>query len=260
MNVTFVGQSVNLTGGNLVRTSLYPDSYIAFNYTPISNIQFNKIPLGFETSRFDNNISTGTLTIYANTSVSDARVTSYSGSKWTDKLVVNGNTDYTLSDYADDYQILGDPFAVNIPVSSINQGSNSITISTGSNSTTPTGGSNDSRVVYTLLVNGFADYSAVVSKSDGCSWTVTFEDGSAATMKVPSDYIGADICSYSGATYDTDDAIDIAVYQLFRNLDLDKNGKLDINIDETNLDVNSLTVSKVPSLWGPAIIEVRVWE
>ena len=32
------------------------------------------------------------------------------------------------------------------------------------------------------------------------------------------------------------------------------------NINENNLDVSTLIISKVPSLWGPAIIEVRVWE
>ena len=108
--------------------------------------------------------------------------------------------------------------------------------------------------------NGFADYSSVVAKSDGCSWTVSFEDGTSTTIKVPSTYSGADICSFSTQTYDTNDALDNAVYSLFSNLDIDKDGKLDVNIDVNNLNVNTLTISKVPSLWGPAIIEIRVWE
>jgi len=258
-NISYQSQSVNISSGNLGRTRLYPDSYLAFNYTPLE-AQFNKIPLGFETERFGNNISSGTLDIYPNTSISEAKVTSYSGNKWTDNLVVNGNTVYRLSDYGNNYQILGDPFAVNIPVDNINQGSNSITISTGINSTTSTGGSNDSRVIYTLLLNSFADYSSVVAKSDGCSWTVSFEEGTAATIKVPPNYNGADLCSFASKTYDTNDALDNAVFKLFSNLDIDKDGKLEVNIDSSNLEVNTLTISKVPSLWGPAIIEVRVWE
>ena len=112
------------------------------------------------------------------------------------------------------------------------------------------------------MLNGFADYSSVVAKSDGCSWTVSFEDGTFSTIKVPSTYSGADTCSYTSAskTYDANDALDNAVFQLFSNLDIDKNGKLNVNIDESNLNVNTLTISKVPSLWGPAIIEIRVWE
>ena len=256
--LSFSGQVINITGA-LVQSVIHPNSYMEFNYTA-QETQFNKVPLAFETERFANNISTGTLTIYANTSVLDARVTSYSGSKWTVSLVVNGNTVYRLTDYGSDYTILGDPFAANIPVGSLNQGANSITISTGLNSSTPTGGSNARRALYTLLLNGFADYSAVVSKADGCSWTISFEDGTASTIKVPSAYSGADICSYSNKVFDSDDAFDIAAYELFSNLDADKDGKLEVNINANNLDVSTLTISKVPSLWGPAVIEIRVWE
>lgn len=250
-------QTINVTG--LAKSVIYPDSYIEFNYTA-SDIQFNKIPLSFETERFGNNISSGTLTIYANTSVLNAKVTSYSGAKWADSLVVNGNTVYRLSDYGNDYHLLGDSFAVNIPAGSINEGSNSILMSTGTNATTNTGGSNDSRVIYTLLLNGFADYSSVAAKADGCSWAISFEDGTSTTIKVPSSYNGADVCSFLSKIYDTNDALDNSAYSLFSNLDIDKDGKLDVNIDESSLNINVLTVSKVPSLWGPAIIEIRVWE
>lgn len=256
-NVTFNQQTVNATGA--VRSVLYPGSYIEFNYTS-PDVGFNKVPIGFETGRFENNISTGTLTIYANTSVYEAKVTSYSGSRWTDKLVVNGVNAYRLSDFGDNYQILGDPFIVNIPAGYLNIGSNTITISTGLNSSYSTNGSSDDKIIYTLLLNGAADYTSVVSKSSGCAWTVAFEDGTATTINVPSNYNEGVACNYAGKSYDANDALNIAAYQLFGNLDFDKNGKLDVNIDANNLNVNTLTVSKVPSLWGPAIIEIRVWQ
>lgn len=257
LNATFSEQTINTSVS--LNTRLFPNSFIEFNYT-ILETQFNKLPLGFETSRFGNNISNGYLYIYPNTSVSNAKVTSYSGSKWTDNLVVNGNTIYRLSTYGTNYLSLGDPFTVNIPDSNLINGNNSITISTGTNSSYSTNGSSDDKVIYMLLLNGFADYSSVVSKSDGCSWTLSFEDGTSSTVKIPASYIGADICSFSAKTYDTNDALDNAVFQLFNNLDIDKNGKLEVNIDENSLNINTLTVSKVPSLWGPAIIEIRVWE
>lgn len=257
--LSFSEQTLNATG--LAKSIVYADSYIEFNYSA-PEAKFNMVPIGFETDRFGNNISTGTLIIYANTSVFDARVTSYSGTKWTDKLVVNSGTSYLLTDYGNDYTILGDPFAVNIPAGSINAGSNSITISTGINATNSTGGSSDDRVIYTLLLNGFADYSSVVAKSDGCSWNVAFEDETFSAITIPSAYSGTDTCSYTSAskTYDANDALDNSVYQLFSNLDIDKDGKLDVDIGENNIDVSTLTISKVPSLWGPAIIEIRVWE
>ncbi|MEK6837653.1 MAG: vWA domain-containing protein, partial [Nanoarchaeota archaeon] len=160
----FAGQTVNVTGA-LARSIVHPGSFIEFNYSAPAS-PFNKLPLGFETDRFGNNISSGTLTVYPNTSVSEAKVTSYSEAKWTDKLVVNGNNVYSLGDFGSGYQLLGDPFAVNIPADNINTGSNSISISTGLNSTTPGGGSNDSRVIYTLLLNGFADVLAQIEMRD----------------------------------------------------------------------------------------------
>ncbi len=259
-NITFQAQSINISSGQLARTNLYSDSYISFNYTPQTDVQFNKVPLTFETERFGNNISSGILTVYQNTSIFDAKVTSYSSNAWTDTLIINGNQVFRLADYGDKYQIIGDPFAVNIPVGNINQGNNTVAISAGTNSTMPVGGSNDSRVVYTLLLNGAADYSTVVAKSDGCIWTLSFEDGTSTILKVPSSYIGADICSFMNKSYDINDALDNAAYQLFSNLDIDKDDKLDVKIDENSLNVNTLTISKVPSLWGPAIIEIRIWE
>ena len=260
ITVSFVGQTVNVSGNILQKTHLFSDSYISFNYTPLAVSEFNKVPLTFETDRLGNNITNGILTVYPNTSVSDAKATSYSENSWTDNLIVNGNNVFRLSDYGSNYLQLGDPFLVSIPVANINQGNNTLTISTGLNSTNPTGGSSDNRVIYTLLLNGFADYSSVVAKSDGCIWTVIFEDGTSANLKIPPSYNGADICSFSLQVYDVNDALDNAVYQLLSNLDIDKNGKLDVNIEENNLNINTLTVSKVPSLWGPAIMEIRVWE
>ena len=258
LNASFTEQIVNVTFA--LNTKLFSGSYIEFNYTPPSETQFNKIPLTFETERFNNNISTGTLVIYPNTSILDARVTSYSGSKWTDNLIVNGNNVYRLSSYGNSYQELGDPFAVSIPISSLNPGNNTITISAGTSPTNSTGGSADNRVIYTLLLNAFSDYTAVVGKSDGCSWAVAFEDGTALTIKVPQNYNGADVCSFATDVYDPNDALDIAAYGLFNNLDFDKDKRLDVNIDQNNLEISTLTITKVPSLWGPAVIEINVWE
>lgn len=255
--LSFSGQIINVS--SLATSSVYPSSYIEFNYT-IPNEQFNKLPLSFESDRFGNNISTGTLTIYPNSTASNSKITSYSESYWTDNAVINGNNIYRLSDYGNEYTNLGDPFTVDIPASYINTGDNSITISTGKNSTYNTNGSSDDKVIYTLLLNGFADYSNVVSESNGCSWILNFEDGSTSTVNVPSTYSGGSSCSYSLKTYDADDALNNAAFQLFNNLDLDKDGRLDVNIDSSSLNFNTLTVSKVPSLWGPAIIEIRVWE
>ncbi len=261
--VTFGQGQTAITGGAFERTILFPDSYIDFNYSLAEEFYTNKVPISFETERFGNNISVGNLTIYPNTTFSEGKVTSYSGTKWTDKALINDTiaktTFFNLSIYGN-YSNLGDPFTVDIPPSIISQGVYNVTISTGINSTHPTNGSPDNRVIYTLLLKGVSDYSPVVAKSDGCSWDVEFEDGTTATIKVPPSYSGPDECNFAAKDFNADDALEIAVYELLSNLDLDKDGKLDVNIDANNLNIDSLTLSKVPSLWGPAIIEVRVWE
>ena len=264
------GSQSSVTGSLTEKTHLFPDSYIDFNYTYDPGFYFNRVPLTFETSRFGNNISSGLLLIYPNTTFSDGKVTSYSGDKWTDKLLINNLVYFNLSDYGTSspndpsltrtYKYAGDPFVVNIPSNAITKSVYNITISTGINSTNPTNGSPDDRIIYSLLIKSASDYSDVVEKSSGCSWTVSFEDGTVSTIKVPADYNGNSICDYASKVYDTNDALDNAVYQLFSNLDLDKNGKLDFNIDQNSLSFITLTFSKVPSLWGPAVIDISVWE
>ena len=261
-------QSAN-AGSYFAKTNLFPDSYIDFNYTYNPQLFFNRMPLNFETDRFGNTLSSGVLRIYPNTSFAEGKVTSYSEDKWTDKMLVNNSKAFQLSDYGNyssndptltrTYKYLGDPFIVNIPPELISNSDYNITVSTGINSTNPTNGSADNRIIYTLLIKALSDYSSVVAKSNGCSWTVSFEDGTTSTIKVPTSYSGSNICNYASKTYDINDALDNGVFELFNNLDIDKDGKLDINIGENNLDISTLTLSKVPSLWGPAIIEIRVW-
>ena len=165
-----------------------------------------------------------------------------------------------MTDYNDDYSVLGDPYIVNIPVENLNTGTNNLIISTGISPTNNTGGSLDDRAIYTLLINAFSDFSAVVAKSEGCNWNVRYEDSTTDSITIPTTYSKNDICYYENATYEQDDAMDIVIYNLFENLDVDKDGLLDLKISEGNFNIETLTISKVPSLWGPAIVEVRVWE
>lgn len=257
LSASYQAQTVNVSGN--INTSLYFSSYIMLNYSA-QELVFGKIPLSFETDRFGNNITTGTLTIPTNTTIFDARVTSYSSDKWTDKLVVNGNPVYSLSSYNINYSLLGDPYVVDIPVQNLNTGANSLTISTGTSPSNNTGGSIDNRAIYTLLLNAFTDFTPVVAKSEGCNWVVKFEDNTTDTITVPKTYTKSDKCYYQNASYEQNDAIDIAVYNLLNNLDIDKDGLLDVKISEENFDIDSLTISNVPSLWGPAIVEIRIWE
>jgi hypothetical protein len=252
-------QTINITGGK-INTSLLPTSYIILNYTPVSNFSFGKIPLIFETERFGNNITTGTLTIPENTTVFDAKVTSYSSDKWTDRLTVNGNMVYDLSKYNLNYTLLGDPYTVDIPISNLGAGVNNLMIRTGISPANSTGGSADDRAIYTLLVKAVTDFSPVVRWSEGCNWVIGFSDNTTSMIKIPYDYSGNETCYYKNSTYNQDDAMNIAAYTLFANLDVDGDRLCDIKLSAEDFDIETLTISNVPSLWGPAIVEVRVWE
>ena len=144
----------------------------------------------------------------------------------------------------------------------IQEGINNITIQTASGPPPSNGfgGSPDDRIIYTTLIKNSVSYSSVSAKADGCRWFIIFEDGTNTTINVPSTYTGNSTCDYQGNVYDINDSIDNAAYYLFSNLDIDKDGKLDVKIDENNLDISTITISKVPSLWGPAIIEINVWQ
>jgi len=244
-----------------VNSTLSPNSYVKLNYTPSSPpFIFGKIPITLESQSFGNYITSGILQIPEGVAVSDAKVTSYSGVYWTHNLTVNSVRVFNLSDFGSNYQSLGDPFLVSIPINQINSGNNSILISTGTSSTSDFGGSPDDRVIYTLLMNNSVSYSAVDSNALGCNWTLEFNDGTNTTIKVPSDYSGTKSCSFRTASYDHSDSTDLAVYSMLSQLDLNKDGLLDVNINQQSLSIETFAVGGVPSMWGPAKVEARVWK
>ena len=70
------------------------------------------------------------------------------------------------------------------------------------------------------------------------------------------------MCTYgsAGISYSASDGTQSAAYYLLSNLDFDGNGKINIDIGAQGLQIESIKVSDVPSLWGPTIAEVRIWQ
>ncbi len=261
LSLTFEYQKTVAEG---VVSALSEISYIELKYTPdIPPLIFGKIPITVEDPPFGNSITNGIINIPPNVDVIEGLVTSYSSDKWTESVNVNGNEVFDLSDYNKSYIEIGDPFLVNIPATLLQGGSNTIDIRTASGPfpQNESGGSPDDRAIYTILIENAVSYASVSAKAEGCTWwSIKFEDGTNITIQVPVAYNGSKICEYENAIYDRDDAIDNAMYLLLSQLDLDKDGLLDVNIDERSLFVDSFVITEVPSLWGPAILEVRVWQ
>jgi len=245
--------------GGVGSSTLYGDSYILMNYTPTSDpLQFDELSLLFTERNLPN--CTATVSIPSGIRVVDAKITSYSSQHWTDGLDANGNQVYALSAYSANYSSLGDPFIVAIPPGFLSSGNNTLVMRTGDSPQNSTGCSLNNTFMYTGAVKASAPYSNVVESADGCLWVIETVDGW-VQIPVPSGYSGANRCSYNstGASYSQNDGIQSTSYQLFSNLDFDHDGKLDVNVQSQGLQIASSKVSEVPSLWGPAIAEIRVW-
>lgn len=246
-----------------VSSSLSKDSYIGLEYFPdIAPLVYKKIPITVESEPFGNDITTGTISIPENVTVTNAVVTSYSGDEWTEILNVSDTNVFDLSYYDTPYPEIGDPFLVNILPSLLTSGENDIIIKSakGPYPENETGGSEDDRAIYDILIDSSIDYSGVGSVAEGCNWTITYEDGTILNITIPSDYSGDDECNFEDGVYDPEDAIEAGFYSLLENLDFDGDGLVDIKFDQESLSVESVIIPKVPSLWGPAVIEIRVWE
>ncbi|MFH1409414.1 MAG: vWA domain-containing protein [Nanoarchaeota archaeon] len=265
LSFVYEAQAIIFTG-DLIKSQLYPDSYIELNFTPFVDSEiFGQLPLTVENPPFNNNYTNGTFSFPPNATLIDARVTSYSGNLWTVDVEINNGTEtlvpYNLTRYGDDYLGFGDPFVVEIPPSYLSGGVNtSLNIHTGSSPSELVGGSVDDRLIYTILVKTSAGSEGVGSLAEGCAWELSFEEGADLQVLLPGNYSGPQLCYYSNASYNLLDAIDSAAYNLFKQLDLDQDGLIDVRFDENSLETNVLVTTGVPYLWGPTLVEVRIWQ
>jgi hypothetical protein len=228
------------------------------------------------------------------TEILDSKITSYSSYYWTDRLWVNSSNTpdknwtniYWLENFSDEYEKLGDPYIIQIPPNLLKtKGNNSFRIGTGlypSPKSDGKGASPDDRVIYTLGVRGISltQYSDVFPKAKGSTIIVYYDsngDNVAESSKVVQ--IGPDP---SDALDPENDSIDNAFMKLMDTMNFindlnpeiaDMNhtssgpsgtgdGSIDNPIDleiTDDVNFNSDFISQIPSMWGPAIMEVKIW-
>jgi hypothetical protein len=269
-SLSFAEQMVNLTGN--FSSVLYNDSYIEYNYVGDSIDgdlleKFGSV-VTYESDNFENSRASFS---FSSGIPLEAIITSYSGPKWTKYALIN-NTDKTgnnfmkvfnLSDFGSNYNILGDPFRVNIPIELIagNQ-SNIVELKIG-NVTSDSNASNYDKILYTLLIISNYSYSKVAPYAQGCNWSVEYYKGQDSFL-VPENYSGSNRCYYN-STIDNDefkcadtnqgnallenDAIVQATYYLLRD-NLDKNPddcKLDIKVSDYY--ISTMLLPSVPILY-----------
>ncbi|MDY6773850.1 MAG: hypothetical protein SVS85_01505, partial [Candidatus Nanohaloarchaea archaeon] len=134
--------------------------------------------------------------------------------------------------------------------SKVYTGINNVSIDTGLNRTDRRGGSPDSRVIYTLEVEGSVGYGDAFSRSEGGNYT--FQT------------IGGPVTLHIGNTSDgfnaSNDALDNATARLVNQLDVDNDGTVDFQLSSEDLQIDRQNVGGIRWLWGPATVSLEVWK
>jgi hypothetical protein len=243
--------------GNFTDAILYGDSYIRLKDNDEVVPYYGKITF---TDIVKIDPVNPNITIPENAQVIDAKVTSYSMNHWTSLVKVNGVVVYNISDYKVNFTDLGDPYVIDIPVGLIST-NNEIIVESTDISQNMTYLSKNNSFIYTMAIDATTGYTQVLDKNVGCTWEIDFEDGNGATISVPSSYSGSKSCHYTNSSidYDSEDTIDLAVFSLLDKLDPDSDGRIIVNIVESDFEIYLMSVPKVPYMWGPTVIKVNAW-
>ncbi|MBI5149140.1 VWA domain-containing protein [Candidatus Pacearchaeota archaeon] len=242
LNISFVAQTALVVGN--ISSELYNDSYLAFNYT-IPTVPFGNI-INLESEQLGNNKGIN-FTVPENSTVLDALLVSYSANYWTKTVFLNNESVYNLSNYGENFVRLGDPYHVYLPVDKIHSGNNSVRIELGLAPENSTNASIYDKVIYTILFAKNEPYTTILPNAEGCLWQIGFDDGSSLQVAVPVNYTGTSVCNLT--SYDENDAIDVAIYNLLKSLDFNGNNKVDAKFSPEELYLDTVTLKGVPYMW-----------
>jgi hypothetical protein len=256
----FSSQTINIQG-TFNKTRLLENSYMEVYYEDISDLDTqNKLSIVTESEQF--NGCNASIHIPAGIAVQDAYMTSYSGNHWTKSLKVNNDVVFNLTDFGSSYDILGDPFIVQIPAYLLIPGQyNNISLSVGDTPTNFSNCSNNNTLIYTILVSTSTSRTDALEKVEGCNWMIE-STTSTFNIAVPKEYTGMKTCNYTsaGIYYDTNDVYDVSVYSMLKQLDYENNGKIFFDLTQNDLEIILLTTGQVAYMWGPSLMKIEVWQ
>lgn len=154
----------------------------------------------------------------------------------------------------------------------VRNGMNFVNVSTGVSEVNKSDSSEFNKIIFTVARNA-SSYSKIVALASGCIWNIQMDDDSYVTgLRIPSSYLGGDYCYYNstavspppsppgtyGVISEDDDAYQLAVLNLLRELDLDKDGRVDAVFTEQDLSINLDEFSGIPFAYYTEV-EVRRW-
>jgi len=228
--IDYFAQTVEIDYEGAYNSTLYDDSYIEFNYTPKDFLGYGEVSLSLESGRFGGNVTSpknGTYRIPAGSRILDAKTTSYSSEFWTSSLIVNssitGNwkTVYNLSDYSSDYGEKGEFVDLGDPF-----------------------------IVHIPIDD------LVVGENNSVGIDTAFSSND-MTGGSPDDkviyHVGVSGLVGYGEVFET---LDNATDDAFQRL---QNQLAEFNITMLEVKTSSHYLSELPSLWGPSVMEIRIW-
>lgn len=228
--ISYFAQTVSINFGGAFNSTLYPDAYIEFNYIPNDFLGYGEVSLSLESERFGGNVSSpkeGIFYIPSGSRLLDAKVTSYSSEFWTTSLDVNNSATgvwenvYNLSDYTSDYGNKGEFVELGDPFV-VHIPINKLVVAENNSVRINTGYSTDD------MTGGSPDDRVIF-------------------------YVGVSGIVGYGDIYSTlGNASSDAIQRLQSQLS-------EFNITMLDIETPSNYVSELPSLWGPSVLEIRIW-
>ena len=223
-NATYEAQIINVSGNIELDNILYPDSYIEYNYTPVQRLDYGEISVNIESPPFGGDItSPKNVTIFLlNEKIIDAKVTSYSSQFWTDNVSVNtSKTGWTWR--------------------------NVFNLS-------------EYGTTYYDLGDPFIVHIPVDLISPGENNSISIDTGAGPDYRTggsPDDRFIYTVSTKASVGYgEVFDTMENATQDAIERL---KEYMARLNVTVLDSDIVSQNIGNVPSLWGPAVMEIRVW-
>ena len=164
--------------------------------------------------------------------IEEAILFSWAGVFWTDYASLNNVPVLDLSEYDAEYTQLGDPFAIQLPVSQLEL-ENTIEVKKGDIYEPQAGNVENITLRYIASVDQTRYNEANFINALGCHWIVEFKEG-IEKFSLPSSYTGNNFCSYTTEKieHDDKDLYQLTAYTLFEGLDHDSDGVVDDKIEK----------------------------
>jgi hypothetical protein len=222
---SYEAQAINVTGAVSLENALYPESYLRYNYTPHAMLKYGEASITLESDRFGGDVESpkyGSFYIPSGSRVLDAHVTSYSSMYWTSSVELN--TSKTGGSWTNIYNIsqYGDEYTETGDPFIVNLPSNLLSVA------------EDNHVSIDTALAG--DSPTGGSPYDRAIYHVAVES----------------LVGYGDAYATLENATADAIERLEDKLS-------DFDITALEIVTPHQYISELPSLWGPSVMEIRVW-